>query len=76
MRGLSSELVCVDTSFLVALERRDGGALEKLRVLADLGEVVFISAVSVAECYRGAYGFRDRMKALNDVKELLELFAA
>jgi tRNA(fMet)-specific endonuclease VapC len=68
-------LGCVDTSFLVALERRDGEALEKLRVLADLGEVVFISALSVAECYRGAYGSRDRAKALSDVKELLELFA-
>ena len=68
-------MVCVDTSFLVALERRDSGALEKLRVLADLGEVVFITAVSVAECYRGAYGSRDRAKALRDAKELLELFA-
>ena len=68
-------MVCVDTSFLVALERRDNGALEKLRELADRGDVVFITAISVAECYRGAYGSRDRAKALRDVKELLELFA-
>jgi tRNA(fMet)-specific endonuclease VapC len=68
-------LVCVDTSFLVALERNDSGALEKLRGLAERGEVVFTTAVSVAECYRGAYGSRDKAKALNDAKELLELFA-
>ncbi len=68
-------MVCVDTSFLIALERHDGGALEKLRELTDRGEVLFITAVSVAECYRGADGSKDRPKALRDAKELLELFA-
>jgi len=33
------------------------------------------TAVSVAECYRGAYGSKDRTKALREVKELLDLFA-
>ena len=68
-------MVCVDTSFLAALERNDSGALEKLKGLAERGEVVFTTAVNVAECYRGAYGSRDRAKALRDTKELLELFA-
>ncbi len=68
-------MVCVDTCFLVALERREGGALEKMRELADRGEVVYITTVSVAEFYRGAYGSRDRTKALRDAKELLALFA-
>ena len=68
-------MVCVDTCFLVALERREGGALEKMRELADRGEVVYVTAVSVAEFYRGAYGSRDRVKALRDAKDLLELFA-
>ena len=68
-------MVCVDTCFLVALERREGGALEKIRELADRGEVVYITAVSVSEFYRGAYGSRDRVKALRDARELLALFA-
>ena len=68
-------MVCVDTSFLIALERHDGGALEKLKHLADRGEAIYTTAISVAECYRGAYGSKDRPKALKDVKELLELFA-
>ena len=68
-------MVCVDTCFLVALERREGGALEKMRDLADRGEVVYVTAVSIAEFYRGAYGSRDRDKALRDAKGLLELFA-
>jgi len=72
---LSLRLVCVDTSFLVALERREGGALEKMRELADRGEAVYVTAVSVAEFYRGAYGSRDSVKAVRDVRGLLELFA-
>ena len=68
-------MVCADTSFLVDIERQSEDALKKLRELADRGEVIFITAVSVAECYRGVYGSRDRVKVLRDVKELLELFA-
>ena len=68
-------MVCADTSFLVDIERQNVEALKKLRELADRGEVIFITSVSVAECYRGAYGSRDGAKALKDTKELLELFA-
>jgi tRNA(fMet)-specific endonuclease VapC len=67
-------MVCVDTSFIVAIERRQCGALKKLQGLADRGEVVYTTAVSVAECYRGAYGSKDKARALRDVKELLDLF--
>ena len=68
-------MVCADTSFLVDIERQNDEALKKLRELADRGEVIFMTSVSVAECYRGAYGSRDGAKALKDTKELLELFA-
>lgn len=67
-------MVCVDTSFLVALERRDKGALEKMRELEDAGEVVHATAVTVAEYYRGAYGSKDRVRALKDVRGLLDRF--
>lgn len=68
-------MVCADTSFLVALERHEAGALGKVRELAHRGESVFITAVSVAEFYRGAYGSNDRERALRDARELLGLFA-
>lgn len=68
-------MVCVDTSFLVALERREAGALEKVSELADRGESVFVSAVSVAEFFRGAYGSRDRERALREARGLIGLFA-
>lgn len=68
-------MVCADTSFIIALERHESGALEKLRQLTERSEAIYTTAISVAECYRGAYGSKDKPKALRDVKELLELFA-
>lgn len=68
-------MVCADTSFLVALERGDGGTLEKMRELEVRGEVVSVTAVTVAEYYHGAYGSKDRARALRDAKGLLDRFA-
>lgn len=68
-------MVCIDTSFLVALERGDGGTLEKMQELEECGEVVYATAVTVAEYYRGAYGSKDRARALRDAKGLLDGFA-
>lgn len=68
-------MVCIDTNFLVALERRDKDALEKMQELEDNHDVVYTTAVTVAECYRGAYGSKDRTRALNDIKGLLDRFA-
>ena len=68
-------MVCVDTSFLVALERRDKDALEKMQELEDGGELVYATAVTVAEYYRGAYGAKDRPRALRDAKDMLDRFA-
>lgn len=67
-------MVCVDTSFLVALERHEIGALEKMQELERGGEVVHITAITVAEYYRGAYGSKDKTKALKDAKGLLDRF--
>lgn len=68
-------LVCVDTSFLVALEHRDEKALEKLQELQKSNETIHITAISVAEYYRGAYTVRDRIRALRDARGLLGRFA-
>ncbi|MBI5147148.1 MAG: type II toxin-antitoxin system VapC family toxin [Thaumarchaeota archaeon] len=68
-------MVCVDTDFLVALERSDKNALEKMQEFVSGGDIVYVTAVTVAEFYRGAYGSKDRTKALNDVKGLLDRFA-
>lgn len=67
-------MVCADTSFLVALERRDAKALEKLAEFGERGEIVFVTAVTVAEFYRGAYGSKHRDTALVEARSLLGLF--
>lgn len=68
-------MVCVDTNFLVALERRDKSAIEKMQELQDSSEVVHTTAITVAEYYRGVYASRDKARALKDAKGLLDRFA-
>lgn len=46
-----------------------------MQELEDRGEVVHTTSVTVAELYRGAFGSRDREKALKDAQDLLSLFA-
>lgn len=67
-------MVCADTTFVVALERREPAALQKMQGLIDEG-VVYTTSVTVAELYRGAYSSKDKQKALKDAEELLEFFA-
>jgi predicted nucleic acid-binding protein len=68
-------LVCADTDFLVALERHDPDALRKVRELAVRGDTLYVTVISVAEFYRGAYGMRDREGAISSARSLLGLFA-
>ncbi len=68
-------MVCADTTFVVALERREPAALQKMQDLVDNGEVIYTTSVTVAELYRGAYSSKDRRKALKDAERLLDLFA-
>lgn len=68
-------MVCAETSFIIALERRENGAIEKMRELEESGETVYITAITVAEIYHGAYTSKDRTRALKDSEELLNRFA-
>lgn len=67
-------MVCAETSFIIALERRENGAIEKMRELEESGETVYITAITVAEIYHGAYTSKDRTRALKDSEELLNRF--
>ncbi|NHI03648.1 hypothetical protein DYY67_2284 [Candidatus Nitrosotalea sp. TS] len=68
-------MVCAETSFIIALERREHSAIEKMRELEESGETVYITAITVAEIYHGAYTSKDRTRALKDSEELLNRFA-
>lgn len=69
-------MVCADTSFIIALERREQAAIDRMKQLEEEREVVYTTTISVAELYLGAYNSsKDKAKALKDAKSLLEMFA-
>jgi len=64
-------LVCLDTSVLVPLLRKEESALNRLRSEADRGSRVLTTVVSLCELYAGAYASRDPPKELKKVERLL-----
>lgn len=67
-------MVCVDTSVLVALIRKDQAALEGLKAEAKKGGVVSTTLVNLCELYAGAYGSTNPQKELRRVEELVSKF--
>lgn len=65
----------MDTSFIIALERQERGALEKIQQLDKRNELLHTTSVTVSEIYRGAYGSKERAKSLKDARDLLGFFA-
>jgi len=68
-------MACIDANFLVGLDRRDGAALAKMQELEEKGDTVYITAVTAAEFFRGAYGSKNRMKALDDARNMIKRFS-
>ncbi len=64
-------MVCVDTSFLIALLRRDANAEAKLELLIQDGEVITTTPICACELFAGAYRSRKRDPELRRVKEFL-----
>ena len=66
-------MVCLDTSVLIALLRKDAKAMASLRAAASAGKRVSTTAVNLCELYSGAYGSRDVPAELRKVTELTSL---
>ena len=66
-------LVCLGTSVIIALIRRDQKAIEKLREAVASRRRVSTTVVSLCELYAGAYGSRDPMRELEKVQGLASL---
>ncbi len=64
-------MVCLDTSVLVALIRKDQAAMNKLRTVAEEGGTVSTTAINLCELYAGAYGSKNPQRALRRVQDLL-----
>jgi tRNA(fMet)-specific endonuclease VapC len=68
-------MVCIDTNLLIALERGEKAALEKMQELDDRQEPIYASSITAAEYLYGAYGARDSNKALKDARDMISRFS-
>jgi tRNA(fMet)-specific endonuclease VapC len=64
-------MVCLDTSVLVALIRRDQAAIDGLTAEAERGGTVSTTVVNLCELYSGAYGSKNPQKELAKVQDLV-----
>lgn len=64
-------MVCLDTSVLIALIRKDRAALERLSSEVERGGTMSTTVVSLCEMYSGAYGSKDPDRELARIAELM-----
>lgn len=64
-------MVCLDTSVLVPLLRKEEEALSNLRNEANKGSRVSTTVISLCELYAGAYASQNPPKELRKVEELI-----
>ena len=64
-------MVCLDTSVLVPLIRKDQAALDELEAEAQRGGAVSTTVVNLCELYAGAQGAKDPPQELSKVGELI-----
>lgn len=50
-------MVCLDTSFIADPNRKDAGAITKLREFIKKREKLVTTVINVAELYKGVYGY-------------------
>ncbi len=65
-------MVCLDTSFLVDLVRRNPAAEKKLQYFRDRDEPLTTTAISAAELFEGAYSTKAKKGDLAQVRSTLE----
>lgn len=64
-------MVCLDTSVLVALIRKDEAAMNSLASAAEEGSALSTTVISLCELYAGAHGATNPRRELERVRELL-----
>jgi tRNA(fMet)-specific endonuclease VapC len=64
-------MVCVDTSFIIALIRRDSQAESKLEQLTREAERIFTTPICACELFAGAYKSTKKDLEIRKVREIL-----
>jgi tRNA(fMet)-specific endonuclease VapC len=67
-------MVCLDTSVLVAILRRDQKTIDRLRVESDLNSEISTTVINLCELYSGTFGSRDPQREMEKVKNILSHF--
>lgn len=68
-------MVCLDTSVIVALIRKDENVLEKLATSEEKGRVISTTVMNLCELYAGAYASREPSKEVEKVQGLISRLA-
>lgn len=66
-------MVCLDTSFIADLFRRNEKAIKKLEELVKKNEKLTTTIINIAELYKGAYGHHRKEEKLDEVDELSQI---
>lgn len=64
-------MVCLDTSFLIALIRRDTAAEEKLELYTQANDLITTTPICASELYAGAHKSQKRENEVKKVNEYL-----
>lgn len=64
-------MVCLDTSVLIPLIRKEKAAIEKLRTESESGNHVSTTIISLCELYLGAYGSKDPTREVEKVESVI-----
>jgi tRNA(fMet)-specific endonuclease VapC len=64
-------MVCLDTSVLVPIIRKEKKVVERLRAEADNGTSISTTTINLCELYMGAYGSNNPQKELEKVQSVV-----
>ncbi|WP_456474020.1 type II toxin-antitoxin system VapC family toxin [Candidatus Pyrohabitans sp.] len=64
-------MVCLDTDFIIALLRKEQGAIEKLKSIVENEERLTTTPITASELFKGAYLSSKPLKEVRRVREFL-----
>lgn len=67
-------MVCLDTDFLIDIDRKEEKAIAKIAELADNGELLFTTIFNVAEYYAGTFRSKNK-QAVENARDYLKQFS-
>ena len=66
-------MVCLDTSFIADLLRKDRKTSEKLEEFINENEKLMTTIINIAELYKGAYGHHRKEEKIKEVDEISQI---